>query len=186
MAAIGCSIVRGEKKHTKFHIHLATSTDLFNWKRHAANPMVVDGYDARDPMVMKSNDQWILYYAATSRPEGGNYTVKAVTSRDLSHWVNQQEVFRDPRNWYVRRAHGIPLRGRTQREILSFCLHQSWIQRDGSVCEPYSAALGCRESGGKISCPCCRSDSAPEGQWFVSRAGWGQGGVYLAELTWQS
>jgi hypothetical protein len=26
----------------------------------------------------------------------------------------------------------------------------------------------------------------PDGKRFVSRAGWGQGGVYLAELTWEN
>jgi ferredoxin len=26
----------------------------------------------------------------------------------------------------------------------------------------------------------------PDGKWFASRAGWGQGGVYLAELTWEN
>lgn len=26
----------------------------------------------------------------------------------------------------------------------------------------------------------------PEGKWYASRCGWGQGGVYLAELTWES
>jgi hypothetical protein len=24
-----------------------------------------------------------------------------------------------------------------------------------------------------------------DGRWFVSRAGWGQGGVYLAEFKWE-
>ena len=56
--------------------------------------MVVDGFDARDPMVMRIGDQWVLYYTATSKPEGGNWVVKAATSTDLIHWSHGKEVFR--------------------------------------------------------------------------------------------
>ncbi len=87
----------GGKEHTKYHIHLATSVDLFHWKRNPANPMVVDGYDARDPMVIEHEGQWILYYAATSTPKGGNHTVKSATSPDLVHWSHQPKCFAMPK-----------------------------------------------------------------------------------------
>ena len=86
----------GGKDHEQFHIHLATSPDLVNWTRHPANPMIVDGYDARDPMVLQDGDQWILYYCATETPKGGNHVVKAVTSPDLVHWSAPRIVFRSP------------------------------------------------------------------------------------------
>jgi hypothetical protein len=57
--------------------------------------MVVDGYNARDPMAMQFKDQRLLYYAATSTAKGGNHTVNVVTSLDLCHWSNKREVFRD-------------------------------------------------------------------------------------------
>ena len=63
------------KGNSKYRIHLATSTDLITWKRHPANPMVVDGYDARDPFILKIGDEWIMYYTATSTPKGGNHIV---------------------------------------------------------------------------------------------------------------
>ena len=70
----------GGKSHEQFHIHMATSSDLVNWTRHPANPMVVDGYDARDPMVARVGEQWVLYYCATETPQGGHHVVKAMTS----------------------------------------------------------------------------------------------------------
>lgn len=84
----------GGKEHSQYHIHLATSPDLFQWTRHPANPMVVDGYDARDPMVLKHDEEWALYYAATSTSSGGYHVVKASSSRDLVHWSPPTEVFR--------------------------------------------------------------------------------------------
>jgi arabinan endo-1,5-alpha-L-arabinosidase len=176
----------GGKEHTKFHIHLATSTDLSNWSRHTANPMVVDGYDARDPMVGRFNDKWVMYYAATSRPEGGNHTVKLVTSPDLSHWSNKQEAFRDSEigtyggpteSPFVVERHG--------KYYLFVCTNHGYNETAVYVSdtplhwEPANLV-------GKFPAHAAEVVQTPEGKWFVSRAGWGQGGVYLAELTWQS
>jgi arabinan endo-1,5-alpha-L-arabinosidase len=76
----------GGDRHRAYKIHLATSNDLWHWQRHEANPMVVDGFDARDPMVLRLRDRWIMYYTATSEPIGGFHTVVAVTSTDLVNW----------------------------------------------------------------------------------------------------
>ncbi len=67
----------GGKNHTQYRIHLATSPDLSTWTRDPGNPMVVDGYDARDPMLLQVGDQWILYYCATETPQGGDCIVAA-------------------------------------------------------------------------------------------------------------
>ncbi len=73
----------GDEDHTKYKIHLATSKDLKTWTRHPGNPMVVDGFDGRDPFILKVGDEWVMYYTATSKPEGGSHTVKYATSKDL-------------------------------------------------------------------------------------------------------
>jgi hypothetical protein len=39
--------------------------------------MIVDGYDARDLMVMRYQDQRMLYYTATADAIGGHHTVMA-------------------------------------------------------------------------------------------------------------
>src|SRR5262245_52762795 len=58
----------GDADHTKYKIHLATSKDLKAWTRHPKNPMIVDGFDGRDPFVMPMGKGWIMYYTATSEP----------------------------------------------------------------------------------------------------------------------
>ena len=67
----------GEKDHSKYKIHLATSKDLKEWtRRHPKNPMVVDGFDARDPFLMRQGDEWLMYYTAKlESPTGGNHVV---------------------------------------------------------------------------------------------------------------
>ena len=71
----------GDTDHTKYKIHLATSKDLKAWTRHPKNPMVVDGFDGRDPFVLRVGDEWVMYYTATSAPEGGNHVVEFATAR---------------------------------------------------------------------------------------------------------
>ena len=75
----------GDQDTDRYRIHLLTSPDLKEWTRHPANPMVVDGFDARDPFVLRVGDQWLLYYTANTTPEGGNHCVACVTSKDLVH-----------------------------------------------------------------------------------------------------
>jgi predicted GH43/DUF377 family glycosyl hydrolase len=174
----------GDEDHTRYKIHLATSEDLWTWQRHPKNPMWIDGFDARDPMVIRSGDEWILYYTATSQPQGGNHVVAAVTSDDLVHWSNKRVVFTHP-------AEGT-FGGPTESPFV--------VERQGSfylfVCtnRPYAhSAVYASESPfcfsiedlvGEIPAHAAEVIAAPDGRWFVSRCGWGQGGLYLAELDW--
>jgi predicted GH43/DUF377 family glycosyl hydrolase len=174
----------GGKEHTKYHIHLATSADLFQWKRHPANPMVVDGYDARDPMVARFNGDWILYYAATSEAKGGNHTVKAVTSRELAHWSGQREVFRDPEvGTYGGPTESPFVVTRKGKYYLFVCTNHGY--NETAVYESETPFHWDAERlVGKFPAHAAEVIQTSDGKWYVSRAGWGQGGVYLAELFW--
>jgi arabinan endo-1,5-alpha-L-arabinosidase len=175
----------GGKEHTKFHIHLANSADLWRWKRHSANPMVVDGYDARDPMAMRFNDEWLMFYAATSKPEGGNHTVKAVSSKDLSHWSNKKEVFRDLEiGTYGGPTESPFVVAHNGKYYLFVCTNHGYNETAVYMSDTplhWDAA----NLVGKFPAHAAEVIQTPDGKWFVSRAGWGQGGVYLAELTWE-
>ena len=85
----------GGSSPTEYRIHLATSTDCTNWERVSANPLIVDGYEARDPMVVRIEDRWVLYYTATSTSEGGHFVVAAAESDDLLRWSGRRIVYRD-------------------------------------------------------------------------------------------
>ncbi|HEX4488886.1 MAG TPA: hypothetical protein VH088_21600 [Terriglobales bacterium] len=174
----------GGMEHTKYHIHLATSRDLFHWDRHAANPMVVDGYDARDPMVARLRDSWVLYYAATDKPEGGNHTVHAVTSKDLVHWSGKKEIFRDAEiGTYGGPTESPFVVARDGKYFLFLCTNHGYNETAVYESEtPFH--WDASRLVGRFPAHAAEVIQTPEGKWFVSRAGWGQGGVYLAELTW--
>ncbi len=173
----------GGESNDKYRIHLAASQDLWNWKRHEANPMVIDGFDARDPMVINHEGLWIMYYTATSTPAGGHHTVETVTSTNLVEWGNKQRVFTHLQTGTFG--------GPTESPFV--------IQRNGHfylmVCtnDPYNTSaiyesdtpFGWSIDNVVGEFPTHASEIIlHEGQYYISRAGWGEGGLYLAKLDW--
>jgi arabinan endo-1,5-alpha-L-arabinosidase len=174
----------GGSDHTKYKIQLATSTDLWTWQRSAENPMIVDGVDARDPMVLRVDDQWVMYYTATSGVQGGYHTVFSVTSKDLLHWSNKREVFRSHSVGTIGGDTESPfVVSRNGKYYLFICTNVNYSQT--AVYESDSPFHWDLEH--KVDTyPAHASEiiHAPDGKWYASRAGWGQGGVYLAQLVW--
>ena len=179
----------GDEDHTKYKIHLATSKDLRKWSRQKENPMVVDGFDARDPYVTRVGNQWIMYYTATSKPEGGNHVVACVASDDLVHWGKRKVVFTDPNTgtW-----------GGPTESPFVVRRGDSWYlftgPRDGRMGvyngtdvfrsnDPFHWRFGDRV--GHIPAHAAEVVRDLDGKWYVSRCGWGEGGVYLAPLIWK-
>ncbi|HTB84003.1 MAG TPA: family 43 glycosylhydrolase [Candidatus Sulfotelmatobacter sp.] len=175
----------GDKDHSKYKIHLATSPDLGTWLRSPKNPMVVDGFDARDPYILRVSNKWVMYYCATSKPERGNHVVACVTSDDLLTWTNRQIVFTDPTigtsagptespfvvqhgdSWYLFIG---PRDGYDGTDVFVSRDPFHWDIADKVGHFPAHAAEIVRDTDGK---------------WYISRAGWGRGGVYLAPLVWK-
>ncbi|MEU7140775.1 family 43 glycosylhydrolase [Nocardia sp. NPDC046473] len=77
-------------------INLATSTDLYHWVREPSGSLFTDGYDARDPMVTRVNNQWVMYYTATWPQSRGHHVVAYRTSTDLRHWQEGGVAYTDP------------------------------------------------------------------------------------------
>ena len=81
---------RGETEQTG----LAFSTDLLNWMRYPANPVIrihPTGYDAKfasDPKVFRDSDHWTMFYFGVGH--GGAHIMVAF-SRDLVHWTAHPE-----------------------------------------------------------------------------------------------
>lgn len=174
----------GGPNNTEYAINLATSSDLEEWTRHPDGPLFRDGYDARDPFVIRIGDQWVMYYTATSDPSDGNHTVMYRTSDDLLHWGERQTAFTDPEVGTFG--------GGTESPFV--------VEQDGS----WYLFIGPR--GGYVGTDVFRSDDPFDFEdaelvghieshaaevvvdgdaWFVSSAGWGQGGLHLAPLTWR-
>lgn len=174
----------GDPDHSKYKIHLATSKNLFDWTRVKENPMVVDGYDARDPFIYQMKDKWVMYYTATSKPEGGNHNVCAVTSKDLIHWGDKKVVYTDPGvgTWggntespqVIRRGKYYYLFIGPGDSYVNTTIYRST--------DPFKWEYD-------ANVPIIKSHAVEvvrdiDGSWYVSHCGWGQGGVYLAPLKW--
>ncbi len=174
----------GGKGSTEYHIKLATSSDMFNWRRHPANPMVVDGFDARDPFILRLGDKWIMYYTATSKPQGGNHVVYSVESTDLLKWENRRTVFLDPSigtfggptesPFVVRRGKTFYLFIGPRDDYRGTCVYRSENPHEFKI----------EDLVAKINSHAAEVVRDANGDWYVSHCGWGQGGVYLAPLKW--
>jgi beta-fructofuranosidase len=174
----------GDKDHRKYKIHLATSKDLKEWTRHPRNPMVSDGFDARDPFVMRHNGEWLLYYTANSKPEGGDHVVACVRSPDLVTWTGKRVVYTDP----ARGTFGGPTESpfvvrRGKSYYLFVGPRPDYNGTDVFVSQdPFHWSVGSK--AGHIPAHAAEVVRDTDGKWYVSRCGWGQGGVYLAPLIW--
>ncbi|OGV39553.1 MAG: hypothetical protein A2X48_13025 [Lentisphaerae bacterium GWF2_49_21] len=176
----------GGDDDANYKIHLAVSDDLWEWRRHEANPMVSDGYHARDPMILKDGDNWIMYYTATKSSYGGNHTVAAVTSDNLITWRGKREVFIHPQKGTCG--------GPTESPFV--------ITKDGKyylfVCtnNPYSNTAvyesdvpfhwEIENQVGSIPAHAAEIIHTESNRYYISRAGWGEGGLYLADLLWHA
>lgn len=172
----------GGPEHTRYGISIATSKDLQTWTREPS-PLFVDGYDARDPYVMKVGSQWVLYYTATSAPVGGHHVVFYRTSTDLRHWSASKTAFEDPSVGDIA--------GPTESPFV--------VARGGD----YYLFIGPREAYADTAVfhskdpfhfdPADQVHRFPshaaevvedtDGTLWASHAGWGQGGVHLAPLS---
>lgn len=65
---------------------LAESDDLAHWSRVAPEPLFEDFCVARDPMLVRRDDVWSLYYTRCESPSRRVSGVAHRTSRDLVHW----------------------------------------------------------------------------------------------------
>ena len=173
--------------NSKYRIHLATSKDLVAWTRHPANPMVVDGYGARDPFILEMPGEWVMYYEATSEPAGGSFIVACRKSKDLIHWGERTVVFTAP----AKGKFGGPTESPTvirRGEYYYLFVGPHWggggyvgtaVFRSKS---PYKWQM--QDKVGNISSHAAEVVRDVDGQWYISHCGWNQGGLYLAKLHW--
>ena len=195
-------VCAGGPSPSAYRIHLAASDDCVTWTRHPRNPLVVDGYEARDPMVLRVDDRWVMYYTATATPEGGAHVVVATESDDLVTWHGRTIVYTDEEEgtfggptespFVVERAGRFHLFiGPDWRGLLDS------FERDGR----YDPAAYRRtrvlasddplhfDAAGEVGVIDAHAAEVVldgDGSWWVSHCGWGQRGVYLAPLRWES
>jgi beta-fructofuranosidase len=170
-----------------FKIHLATSPDLWRWTRHPKNPLLIDAYHARDPMILQLGpSEWIMYYTATSEPEGGHHTVAAVTSQDLVTWGGKRTVFTSVATGTYGGPTESPFVVRRGSQFYLFAgpsPKPNYIGVDVFVSDtPFHWEASQRV--GQISAHASEVVRDGDGQWYISHCGWAQKGLHLAPLTW--
>jgi beta-fructofuranosidase len=181
----------GGAAHERYRIHLAVSRDLWHWERHGKNPLFTDGFDARDPMVIRIGELWVMYYAATSAPEGGNHVVAYRISYDLLHWGSRRIAFTHPKSGTWGGPTESPfVVAREGRYFLFAGPSGGYEGPDGYVgTDVYESAdpfhFEFQRRVGKIASHAAEVVRDLEGNWYVTHAGWGQGGLYLAPLFWR-
>jgi len=174
----------GGQTARSYRIQLAISDDLFHFTRHPANPMMIDGYEARDPMVFHSDGLWRMVYTANETPAGGHHTVAMVESSDLVRWSNKREVFRSS----VQGTGGGPTESpfvvaRNGKFYLFVCTNTPYLDTAVYVAD---TPFHWREEDrvGQIRAHAAEIVHAPDGRWLITSCGWGTGGLYLSELNW--
>ena len=167
--------------HGRYRIHLLTSPDLKEWTRSPDNPMVVDGFDARDPFVTRVGDQWALYYTANSTPECGNHIVACVTSKDLRHWSNRKVVFTHPRAGSFGGPTESPFVVRRGNSYYLFVCDNEWTDVYVSN-DPFHWDFD--QQNTRILAHASEIVRDTDGKWFISHAGWTSGPLKLAPLKW--
>ena len=152
--------------------------------------MVVDGYHARDPFVMRVKDKWVMYYCATSEPENGHHVIAYVTSDNLLTWTNRGIVFTDPSvgssggptesPFVVQRGDNYYLfiGPRWGKNGEGYDVTDVFVSTD-----PFHWDITSKV--GRLPCHAAEVVQDTDGKWYVSRCGWGRGGVYLAPLIWK-
>ena len=184
----------------QYRIQLAVSDDCWIWQRHPDNPMVVDGYEARDPMVMRIGDRWVMYYTATSEPAGGRHVVVATESDDLIHWQGRRIVYTDPLSGTLGGPTESPFvvaRGSRYYLLIGpdWQGHLDALARDGRFSwKPYRGTRVLASDDpfhfdldgqvGFLDSHASEVVVDETGATWVSHCGWNQGGVYLARLDW--
>jgi Glycosyl hydrolases family 43 len=165
-------------------IRYATSTDLNTWTRRGT--ILTDGWAARDPMVIRYHDQWVLYYTATTTPSGGNHIVAYKTSTDLVTWSTRKTALDHPGTGAVGGPTESPfVVNRGDWWYLFVCCDGPY---DGTRVyrsrDPLHFEYG--DPAGAVTAHAAEVVVDTDGRWYATDAGWGQNGVYLRALTWTS
>ncbi|HET6297592.1 MAG TPA: family 43 glycosylhydrolase [Kribbella sp.] len=175
----------GTPDHTAYRMHLATSTDLVHWTRDAANPLFTDGFDGRDPMVQRVGNQWVMYYTANSTPAGGNHLVAYRTSSDLRHWSERRVAFQHPQTGTFGGPTESPyVVQRGSDWYLFICCDGGYeVTKVYKSKDPLQFTID--QQVGTISAHA--AEVVQDGsKWYVTGAGWGKGGLFIAPLDFST
>lgn len=176
---------------TRSEINVATSPDLWHWTRWPGGPLFHDGFEARDPMVVRVGHEWVLYYCATDEPTGGHHVVAYRTSTDLIHWSARAIAYTSPDTGTGGGNTESPFvqqHGTTYYLFIGPCGAYAGGTNSYTCTDVFASRdpfhFGAGDQVGRIAAHAAEVVQDDDGSWWITHSGWGQGGVYLAPLYW--
>lgn len=173
----------GAPKGEPWAINLATSKTLTDWERNEKNPLFRYGGAARDPMVLRIGDEWVMYY--TEVDEQRHHIVAARTSKDLREgWSDARAVWTDAITDHTVSVTESPFV--VERDgwwYLFIGTRNGYVGTDVFASrDPFAFTLD--GYAGHIPAHC--AEIVRDGEdWWVTAAGWFQDGLHLAPLHWR-
>merc|ERR1712113_1239694 len=72
------------------HLKIAVSSDLYHWERHPSVPVFSDFCQARDPMLLKHEGEWVMFYVRCKDILTQTQGVAFRRSHDLLSWTEPE------------------------------------------------------------------------------------------------
>ena len=178
----------GGSDPTNTAINLATSTDLFNWTRHPGGSLFSDGNLARDPFVLKIGSKWVMYYTASETPAGGDQIVAYRTSSNLTTWSAQRTAFTDPGQGPIAESPYVVAQGGSYYLFVGPRGPANAAGNPGQSVYKSDDPLRFDRNQwvGHLSAHCPEIIQDGSGNWFATHAGWGEQGLWIAPLSWNT
>lgn len=167
-------------------IRLAESSDLYRWTRVGSVPLFEDICEARDPMLVRKDGLWVMYYtrcdSTTARTSGVAYRL----SRNLTQWSEPRMVLtlddapHIPNSGYTESPFVFEWKGHHYLSVTSYPLQwdATMLYRSPAPfafpSAPFSRLRG--HAGEWLP-------SASGNRLFLSHAGPGQRGVLVSEVS---
>ena len=181
-----------------YAIVLRTSDDLNEW----SEPEILfrDGFQARDPMVIwcAEINKWVMYYTATEAPDGGHYIVAYRSSEDLINWSDREIAYTDfhvGAGWGPTESPFVVQRGDYYylfigprpydhpTDVLPDWEHPGYDGTDVFRSTHWNHWEN-SDFAGHIPVHAPEIIHDKDGDWFISRAGILQCGLYLTKMNW--
>lgn len=165
-----------------FGIFLASSPDLTTWTRHALNPLFEDPGHARDPMLLRAPEGWLLYYTRVVRQEDRRSAVFVRRSPDLLHWSGAACVHVQDTPVDFGRDAESPFVVPYGEHYYLFVCRATAGYRDTRVYVSETPLAFCCEI---TRLPVHAAEVIRDGDtWFITDSGWDKDGLYAAPLEW--
>lgn len=165
-----------------YGLYFAHSEDGVTWNRHPLNPLFRDPGHARDPMLLRVGDGWLLYSTSVVGETDRRGAVRLRRSPDLEHWsgarvVNVQEgphdFGRDAESPFVVEREGVFYLF-VCRAMSSYRDTRVYASRDPTRFEQEVARLDVHAA-----------EVVQDGDdWYITDTGWDRHGLYAARLEW--